>query len=157
MLRAAIVALALVSLGGCKELAPKPRWHTKVATACAEAATSGKPVFFFLRADWDIVTAHLESGAFEDLDVRSILARNYVALHVDRSNTYMSTSPPADEEREVEVATSMFHPYMSKGGTIVVMASDCKTERYRSGGAIDGPKLAADLRAAMDGPVPTRP
>jgi hypothetical protein len=148
--------LVPIALAGCGKTgdppAPTPEsiaWYTRIDPACRAAKAEDKPLLFLYAARWDMVTKELEHETWPDPDVRRLLHQSFIALRVDRTDTYMG-DPPFDETgQEAERAREKFRPDASKYGTVIVLEADCKTERDRFS-FVEPREMARRLRAARD-------
>ena len=146
-----LLALAIAGGPACgksRSDEPEIAWLAHVDEACRAAREQRKPVLFFYAASWDVATRKLEQHVFIDPEVRRIVGREYVPLRVDRTNTWMDDTAPADELREVEEAVRRFRPYASKHATVSVVGPDCATELHRFEPLFEPRPFAARLRSA---------
>jgi hypothetical protein len=127
---------------------PEPiHWHTRIESACREAKERDKRVFVYFAAEWDASSKELDSKTFNDPRVRAVFRRDYVALHIDRSETYWGVKRglPDGDAREAEDATARFKPYEGKSATLLVLRPDCATEVVREYGFVSPQELASRL------------
>lgn len=143
------LALAALGVMSCGKTSPEPPvvWYERIAPACAAAKAEQRPLLFINWASWDMVSAGLDASLRRDESLRQELRREWIALRVDRTDTYMAEPSGSEQEREVQAARARFNPYPSKYGTIVLVAPDCTTEIGRLESTDPGAMLA-QLRAA---------
>lgn len=61
-------------------------WETDVDAAIARARREDKPVLIYFGASWDCAAKELEHVTFSDPEVRFLVQRDFVAIHVDATD-----------------------------------------------------------------------
>jgi len=129
---------AVAPLGCGKTLLDVPmKWETDLDAGLARARREHKPVVVYFGATWDTAAKELEHVTFVDPEVRLLLGRDFVSVHVDTSD---DEDPPA--RRLTERFKVVGDP------TIVIVAADGTSEIRRFNEFIPPAVFAAALRVA---------
>ncbi len=133
-----LTAGAITAMGCRKTLAVVPlRWESDVEVAFAKGKAENKPVVVYFGADWDNAAKELEHQTFVDPVVRTLLWRDFIAVHVDSTD---------DEEPSLRKLSERFK--VVGDPTIVIMSANGVTELRRVNEFVPPEKFAPMLRAA---------
>jgi thiol:disulfide interchange protein len=126
------------SLGCGKTLVSVPvSWETDIDLALRRAKKENKPVVVYFGASWDTAAKELEHETFTDPEVRLLLARDFVSVHVDSSD---------DEDPYTQRLQKEFK--VVGDPTIVIVAADGTTELRRINEFVTPAVFAYALRLA---------
>ncbi len=95
-------------------------WYADVDVAMASGKAENKPVVVYFGATWDKAAKELEHVTFVDSEVRWLLRRDFVSVHVDSS----------DDEAPLTRALQQRFKVLGDP-TVVIMASDGVSEIAR--------------------------
>ena len=132
------------SLGCRKTLVEAPMaWGTDVEAGLAQARAQNKPIVVYFGASWDTAAKELEWRTFTDPEVRFLLGRDFVSVHVDSSD---DENPPTQKLQERFKVVG--------DPTIVILGSDGTTELRRINEFVPPEVFAPMLRAATRSDAP---
>jgi thiol:disulfide interchange protein len=140
-----IVSLVGVSLAGSGSLGCHKTpvdvpvaWEPEVDVGIARARREGKPIVIYFGATWDTAAKELEYVTFADPEVRFLLRRDFVAVHVDTT----------DDEDPVEQRTVRRFDVIGDP-TILILGPQASTELVRVTEFVQPARFASMLRRAV--------
>jgi hypothetical protein len=125
------------------------RFYDRAGPACDAARREQKPVLFVWAADWDLVTKEIEHRVLPDGRVRRVLARDYIALEVDRTRSYADDYRDEEERAIVEEARDRFKPWQSTYGSVFIVAENCETRIDDLSQTFHPSEFAAELESGV--------
>jgi uncharacterized protein YyaL (SSP411 family) len=122
------------------------RWHGTFESGLAASRSQDKPLFLYFGAAWDKAAEMLEHETFVDPEVGSLLARRFVAVHVDTTD---------DEDPQTRALVRRFA--VTGDPTVLVLAPG-GTELLRINEYVPPRRLAKILaRLNRSGHLPSNP
>ncbi|MEA2753052.1 MAG: thioredoxin:protein disulfide reductase [Myxococcales bacterium] len=136
---ALLVATAGAGALGCKKsFVDVPfTWESDVAAGLARAKAENKPVVVYFGATWDCAAKELEHQTWSDPQIRLLLGRELVAIHVDATD---------DENPNTRENAERFK--VVGDPTVIILGADGRSEISRFNEFVQPERMAQALRAA---------
>lgn len=142
---ASVIALLVLTAGvastaGCrKSVLDEPiAWQSELEPGLASARAQKKPVFVYFSAQWQVASKETDEVTLADPEVRALLGRHFVAIHIDETDVDGPLNELANERLHVIGLP-----------TLIILGADGITELARFSQHIPAAVLKRALRSAV--------
>ena len=135
----AVASLGSIGSLGCRKttISVPITWESDIDTGIARARRDDKPIVIYFGAAWDCAAKELEQVTFSDPEVRFLVRRDFVAVHVD------TTDEEAPHEQELVQRFGVIGD-----PTVLILGPDGITELARVNEYVEPERFAGLLARA---------